>query len=149
MRPLSARVGLTLAALLALAGGTALWACAPFLSNWLLGEDGKVMEGPSARFSTEIERLVPEGDNLRAAAALGLGRVHARPDGGRGAPPEGGGPPVRRHPGARPGGLPRPAGPGRREPRLGGEGGARPRPVRPRRRALPRTAGDRRPRHRA
>src|SRR5436305_11406458 len=44
---------------LALGATTALFACAPFLSNWLLGADVRVLEGPSSRFADEVARLLP------------------------------------------------------------------------------------------
>jgi len=43
-----------------IAAGTALWACAPFFPNWLLG-DKKVLAAPSAYFTDSLRGLEPTG----------------------------------------------------------------------------------------
>lgn len=53
-----------------------LWACAPFLPNWLLGSDEELFRGPTGRFATELDRLRPAGP-ARFKAALDARLVEA------------------------------------------------------------------------
>lgn len=42
-----------------LAAVPVLWACAPYLPNWLLGSDEDLFRGPTGRFTAELDRLQP------------------------------------------------------------------------------------------
>lgn len=42
-----------------LAAAPVLWACAPFLPNWLLGPEKELFRGPTGMFDDELERLQP------------------------------------------------------------------------------------------
>lgn len=53
-----------------IAAGTALWACAPFFPNWLLG-DKKVLAAPSAYFTNSLRGLEPTGAPPFPVAAVG------------------------------------------------------------------------------
>lgn len=60
------RLAFALFAALAVLLGTAfLWACGPFLPNWLLGPEDLVLEGPRVLFSEEVRKLAPPSQ-LRA-----------------------------------------------------------------------------------
>ncbi len=56
---------LAFAALAVFLGTAFLWACGPFLPNWLLGPEDLVLEGPRVLFSEEIRKLAP-ASTLRA-----------------------------------------------------------------------------------
>jgi tetratricopeptide (TPR) repeat protein len=58
MRPLTPLARLLILALLVLTGASALWACAPFYPNWLLGSED-LLAAPSAFFADSLRGLEP------------------------------------------------------------------------------------------
>ncbi|HEX7182169.1 MAG TPA: hypothetical protein VF756_10025 [Thermoanaerobaculia bacterium] len=48
------------------AGGFALWACAPFIPNWILGAEENVLSAPQGWFTREIQGLEPDEARFKA-----------------------------------------------------------------------------------
>jgi tetratricopeptide (TPR) repeat protein len=67
-RPSPARLALIAAGLLVAI--PVAWACAPWLSNWLIGADSLVLTGPLGDFGDEVTRLWPEEDPPGAIKAV-------------------------------------------------------------------------------
>ena len=59
-RPQPVRRLIALAGALLL-GSALLWACGPYLPNWILGPESLLFEGPTGLFKNEVARLRTEG----------------------------------------------------------------------------------------